>query len=70
MTKSQAWIEYFTARLIESERELANFNEAVKCHGLKIRVKCGEKGEEDITDASRRDLEKAVDDYRRALRDD
>jgi hypothetical protein len=67
--KDEEWIKYFTNRLAESEKELADFKSAIANHGLRVRHR-DVHGERDVTDQQVNQLEKAIDDYRRMLRDD
>jgi hypothetical protein len=64
--KDSEWDEYFTKRLAEAEKELANYNNAVAKHGLRIYHR-DRNGERDMTEHERKDLEERVAEYRRAL---
>jgi hypothetical protein len=67
--KDEEWIKYFTNRLAESEKELADFKSAIANHGLRVRHR-DVHGERNVTDQRVNQLEKAIDEYRRMLRDD
>ena len=70
MTKTTSWVDYFTHRLVEAQKDLAAFNNAIEQHGLRIRTKVQGGEEKDITEETRRDLERTVEDISRALRND
>jgi hypothetical protein len=67
--KDREWVEYFTKRLAEAEKELAGFENAVAKHGLRV-FERDANGERDVTERDRRMLQDAVEEYRRCLRDD
>ncbi len=64
--KDREWNDYFAKRLAEAEKELANFNNAVAKHGLRIYHR-DLNGERDMTEHERKDLEGRVTEYRQAL---
>ena len=66
-TRDQEWTEYFTKRLAEAEKELADFKSAVARYGLRVRHR-DVNGERDVTDEELKWLEDAVEEYRSMLR--
>lgn len=64
--KDSEWNEYFTKRLAEAEKELANYNHAVAKHGLRIYHR-DLNGERDMTEHERKDLEDRVAEYRQTI---
>lgn len=67
--RGREWIEYFTKRLAEAEKELAGFENAVAKHGLRV-FERDVNGERDVTGRSRKMLEDTVEEYRRCLREE
>ena len=70
MAHDREWVEYFTRRLTEAEKELAGFENAVAKHGLRVFERDLVHGERDVTERSRKMLQDAIEEYRRCLRDD
>lgn len=69
MTHDREWVEYFTRRLSEAEKELAAFENAVAHHGLRV-FERDQNGERDVTGRSRQLLQDEIDEYRECLRND
>jgi hypothetical protein len=67
--KTKDWIDYFSKRLAEAQKELAGFESAVAKHGLRVFHR-DINGERDVTEENRQNLKSAVEEYRAALRDD
>jgi hypothetical protein len=69
MARDSEWIEYFTKRLAEEEKELAGFKNAIAKHGLRVFHR-DMSGERDVTQEHIKHLEAAIAEYRAMLRDD
>jgi len=63
------WREIFVKELARAEKELAGFKEAVAKYRLRVYHR-DLHGERDMTEQNLKDLESAVEEYRRVLRDD
>ena len=66
---NQEWNAYFRARLAEAEKELREFRQAVRDHGLRVWHR-DINGERDMTASEDQVLQSQVDEYRAALKDD
>jgi hypothetical protein len=60
---SADWVEYFTKRLAEAQKELADFEACCAEHGLRVR-----NNGNDVTERCRETLKNAVEEYKAALR--
>jgi hypothetical protein len=67
--KTTEWVDYFSKRLAEAEKELANFESAITKHKLRVFHR-DVHGERDVTEQHRQDLQSAIAEYRAAMRDD
>ncbi len=67
--RNREWTEYFSQRLAEAEKELADFRSAIASYKLRV---CHRDiyGERDVTEQELIHLEEAVEEYRRMLRED
>ena len=63
MAYARDWTDYFSKRLAEAQERLAGFDQAVAIHGRVY----DETGNRDVTDEERKELQDAVDEYRRCL---
>ena len=60
---SADWVDYFTKRLDEAKKELADFEACCAKHGLRVR-----NNGADVTEQCRQTLKNAVEEYQAALR--
>jgi hypothetical protein len=60
---SADWVDYFTKRLDEAKKELADFEACCAKHGL-----CVRNNGADVTEQCRQTLKNAVEEYQAALR--
>jgi hypothetical protein len=67
--KTTDWVEYFSNRLAEAEKELADFESAIAKHKLRV-LHRDVNGERDVTEQHRQDLKSTIAEYRATLRDD
>jgi len=63
MAYARDWTNYFTKRLTEAEARLAGFDYAVATYGRVFDT----NGGRDVTDEERKELQYAVEEYRRRL---
>ena len=63
MAYARDWTSYFSKRLKEAEERLAGFDQAVATYGRVFDI----AGNRDVTDEERKELEDAVEEYRRCL---
>jgi hypothetical protein len=64
--KDSEWNAYFTELLVEAEKELVNYNNAVAKYGLRVYHR-DSNGERDMTEHERKEIEGRIAEYRRAL---
>ena len=67
--RTKEWVDYFSKRLAEAEKELADFEATIAKHGLRVFHR-DVNGERDVTEQNRQDLKSTIAEYRAALRDD